>query len=1110
MCYFALRLHAGATQYKSTSGTNDWASGLGFNAVPVSTNSTSIYLSNSGTSRRSTNSIPNFVLNSLQWDIGAWTTCGNGSLEFTNNGVTGPTVTNSTTANQNNLTLNWPIQLDASLTFDQAPTMSANIECAGTISGTGGLIKNSPRNSLTLSGTNANTYGGSTVINGGWIQLNKTTGIAIPGNITVGNGSAPAGLLWLGTNQLSTSSLITFNGTGVNAGILCLSNFSDDLGGLASTAGAGIVENNGANLAATLTISVSGANQTFAGIIQDSDGTVGGAMPLSLTVTGSGTQTLTGVNTYSGLTTIGGGTLTLGATGSINNSAAISLAPGGTFDVSAFANYNWSSNTVVIASGTGTGVSTAATIAGNATVNLNSQPIMLTIAPTATNDITHPALRVSSGALTLNNNVFTITNNSGSLLASGTYRLIQVGNGSSGVINQVGSSFYPVKVYLPNGTGGLMSRKIGIISVSSGNVVLTVTNAPLLPAATLTVAGFPTVTGNPVPPAALGLAGNVTVTALDTNGIIVTNYTGTVTLKNNDPAGSSPVSHIFKTSDAGVFTFTNGLTLNTVGTWTVTATDNTTPVPLTGTENVCAAFIYPPQAMTTSDASVSTTIFTAGVMNLGITTNGGGFVNRLSISGGTNLMNNEYQYGRGWQGSVRDSLHRGDYNPTQAGFNDTAGVQVSVTLTNGQLRINPFNMPLFDNSGFDFTKFENICPDYNNADGGNSDMDGFAEPAGWTQDDEVRSEFDFQGFYQDATALTGGQASAVRFWQRYSYIRDPKSLLQFGPAAVDATGAAVYDPTQITQAGDISSVIPGTQLATPVDMANIIFTSYGIRFDSTTGYTNATWYSGGQWFTTPLNLGGANASYTIPGSGITPTVPNNPDYGFLILANGTNPATAKGFALYVPMTEVNKKCVVGLNKTNGAVAYRENRLTDCILLFSSAITAQASLRARYILRGMLDPENGLPGVYEALESDQYVLYGTPNQILAAVQTLETNLLAGTGPHGVPQTWLDAYGITNENSDLDGDGMPAWQEYLAGTDPANPLSKLAFTGVNLSKSNLVLRWQAVAGKTYDILSTTNLATGNWITNASGISGVEPECALTNFVGNAGTFFRVRVE
>ena len=79
------------------------------------------------------------------------------------------------------------------------------------------------------------------------------------------------------------------------------------------------------------------------------------------------------------------------------------------------------------------------------------------------------------------------------------------------------------------------------------------------------MSGFPN-------PAVQGVAGSVTVAAKDIGGITVPSYTGTVTLTNNDPSGSSPVSHTFVSGDNGVFIFSN-VTLNTLGTWTITASD---------------------------------------------------------------------------------------------------------------------------------------------------------------------------------------------------------------------------------------------------------------------------------------------------------------------------------------------------------------------------------------------------------------------------------------------------------------------------------------------------------------------------------------------------------
>ena len=54
---------------------------------------------------------------------------------------------------------------------------------------------------------------------------------------------------------------------------------------------------------------------------------------------GDGQVTLTGANNYTGATTISGGTLTLGASGSIDNTSSVSLGTVGTFDVSAKGGY---------------------------------------------------------------------------------------------------------------------------------------------------------------------------------------------------------------------------------------------------------------------------------------------------------------------------------------------------------------------------------------------------------------------------------------------------------------------------------------------------------------------------------------------------------------------------------------------------------------------------------------------------------------------------------------------------------------------------------------------------------------------------------------------------
>src|SRR5262249_44485073 len=69
----------------------------------------------------------------------------------------------------------------------------------------------------------------------------------------------------------------------------------------------------------------------------------------------------------------------------------------------------------------------------------------------------------------------------------------------------------------------------------------------------------------------------VTVTALDSSNNVVTGYTGTVHFTSSDGQVSSgnglPADYTFVAGDAGVHTFTNGVTLRTAGSQTVSVND---------------------------------------------------------------------------------------------------------------------------------------------------------------------------------------------------------------------------------------------------------------------------------------------------------------------------------------------------------------------------------------------------------------------------------------------------------------------------------------------------------------------------------------------------------
>jgi autotransporter-associated beta strand protein len=92
--------------------------------------------------------------------------------------------------------------------------------------------------------------------------------------------------------------------------------------------------------------------------------------------------------------------------------------------------------------------------------------------------------------------------------------------------------------------------------------------------------------------------------------------------------------------------------------------------------------------------------------------------------------------------------------------------------------------------------------------------------------------------------------------------------------------------------------------------------------------------------------------------------------------------------------------------------------------------------------------------------------------LAATFTAQT----ATDPAGTPYEWLAQYGLTNFDADAvadqDLDGLLAWQEYIAGTDPTNNASCLRVT----ENPRNTISWSAVSGRVYSVYWTTNLLSG----------------------------------
>ncbi|HWX23003.1 MAG TPA: autotransporter-associated beta strand repeat-containing protein [Candidatus Binatia bacterium] len=125
----------------------------------------------------------------------ASTTVGShGTLWLYSTGVTNGSLTmadGATLVGQNNTTWAGPIVLNGDVTLDCYPSGNT-LDLVGTISGSGGFNKVNA-GTVRLSGTNANTYAGTTLVSFGTLELNKigggTTVYAVPGSLVLSNGT---------------------------------------------------------------------------------------------------------------------------------------------------------------------------------------------------------------------------------------------------------------------------------------------------------------------------------------------------------------------------------------------------------------------------------------------------------------------------------------------------------------------------------------------------------------------------------------------------------------------------------------------------------------------------------------------------------------------------------------------------------------------------------------------------------------------------------------------------------------------------------------------------------------------------------------------------------
>jgi Bacterial TSP3 repeat len=138
--------------------------------------------------------------------------------------------------------------------------------------------------------------------------------------------------------------------------------------------------------------------------------------------------------------------------------------------------------------------------------------------------------------------------------------------------------------------------------------------------------------------------------------------------------------------------------------------------------------------------------------------------------------------------------------------------------------------------------------------------------------------------------------------------------------------------------------------------------------------------------------------------------------------------------------------------------------------------------------------------------------------------------------GLPNGWEQSYGLDPLSSvgmdgyegDPDGDGYNNYEEYLAGSDPRNPLSTpllpnpppFQVTSILRSGNNIVLTWTTLGGTTNQLQVTNGSGNGSYATN--GFANLGPQMLIggsggvtTNYTDTGGAtnkpprFYRVRL-
>lgn len=403
----------------------------------------------------------------------------------------------------------------------------------------------------------------------------------------------------------------------------------------------------------------------------------------------------------------------------------------------------------------------------------------------------------------------------------------------------------------------------------------------------------------------------------------------------------------------------------------------------------------------TNPSAVSHTLV-SGSVTLGISDQGGGYVNQLILPGlGDVLGAASDRYGRGGQSAIRDWRHGLRYNPTQAGFSDTAGTMCPISVTSsGTLVVLRRACCLWRGDGeFDFTEWENLADDKYSADGvtsgHGSDVDTIDESASaGRQATEITSEFDYYGTYADyrltrGTYYAGSDQVSIpcfRHYFEYTYARNPGACIE------QHNSGPLYDPS--VTVSDLSNNNPaGVQEAGASDMG-VLRAGWTLRMDRALWAPRYRWWVEGSTLkcaergtTAQTFLSRKDDALAARVSGVA--FGNYPEARpLIILSDSADKDAGAAIGIFYPPSPVNNTPVLGYNTETGNIDYTDERRIVTEMIDSPTRTPTMQLFGfKPTLLGLLNPTRTAPNIQEKFRAEVFILYGTPAQIYRNAQRI---------------------------------------------------------------------------------------------------------------------------